>query len=158
MTGTVARMHPPRLSQRARAGLLVVALVAGSACSGGDGAGMAEVSAALDDAGVYAASLFLDVDDLAGDGPLDAPWVRGAVATALDEDGDPVADTVLWHRDDDAASDNVEPLAEVMDDTDRCTHPATEEADGRLLVASCPYEGRWATEVTTRMPAGPLFG
>lgn len=119
--------------------------------------GMADVAAALDDAGVSAAWIFFDVQDITDEGPVEASWPRGAVATGLAEDGDPVAYSVLWHDDEADAEANVDPLADAMDDTDRCHDPATAEADGHLVVASCPYDGRWANDVLSRFPIGPLF-
>lgn len=120
--------------------------------------GITQVARALDRAGVYAASLLFDPADAGGGGgPLEAPWTRGAAASALDEDGQNVAVTVLWHDEEGDAADNARPLAEIMDENPRCTGGAEVEADGALLVASCPYDGRWATDVLARYPIGPLF-
>ncbi|HXH57254.1 hypothetical protein [Iamia sp.] len=120
--------------------------------------GVTEVARALDQAGVYAASLLFDAADAGGgDGPLESAWARGAAGTALDEDGRNVAVTVLWHDAEGDAADNAGPLAEIMDESPRCTGGAEVETDGGLLVASCPYDGQWASDVLTRYPLGPLF-
>lgn len=114
--------------------------------------GAREVTAALDDAQVYAALINLSaVTPEGGEGALAGGFGTGFV------DGDQHAYTVLAHADEATATSNATAVSTIMADDADCSGDVDVQVDGGLLVASCPVEeSDWAGYVSSRVGLGPF--
>lgn len=133
----------------------VVGVDVGDTALGVDG--IEEITATLDEAGVYAAYLVLQgtPDDLSlddTDASLAVGWDAAGFGTGF-VDGDQHVTTVLWHRNDDDAQANATAL---MAENAGCVGDVEVEVDGRLVRATCPVdEGGWTSRLAASYPQFP---
>lgn len=111
--------------------------------------GIKELAQVVDRANAYAATISLGGGEGGeggrGGGGLVAPWARGVAATALDDEGEPVAITALWHDTTEHAAANADALVALMEQRAQCVDEVELTEGDLLLVAQCSSNARWAT-------------